>query len=160
MAPRNRKLRVKERRYRTRCPATLLLLANRTPNRGTTVNRVSKLIGGRTPSYMSTPGSESSRIRTRNNGRRPDPTHLSSLSKSGMWKTTSKSGFGCLPGSSFSGSEGFSAKFLDGRLPITHLESSKQTTNSPQTVAHTEKQNKNKMERPVPAGAMPSIRVT
>ena len=38
MAPRNRKLRVKERRYRTRCPATLLLLANRTPNRGTTVN--------------------------------------------------------------------------------------------------------------------------
>ena len=40
MAPRNRKLRVKERRYRTRCPATLLLLANRTPNRGTTVNRV------------------------------------------------------------------------------------------------------------------------
>ena len=40
MAPRNRKLRVKERRYRTRCPATLLLLANRTPNRGTTINRI------------------------------------------------------------------------------------------------------------------------
>ena len=32
MAPRNRKRRVKERRYPTRCPATLLLLANRTPN--------------------------------------------------------------------------------------------------------------------------------
>ena len=31
-----------ERRYWTRCPATLLLLANRTPNRGTTVNRVEK----------------------------------------------------------------------------------------------------------------------